>query len=124
MVTINPKCLMSTCAHECTIGEITVTIQGSEIIKRFKDIPIDLDDHFAHKFVSYKATGIRIGGVCLQSYPCKHDCQITYQNGKQVSQRLSGQTIVDLFSDLLNEKGKAHFAYLCHKGDQGNLSKD
>jgi hypothetical protein len=87
-------------------------VQGSEIIKRFKDIPIELDAHFKKRFVAYKACSIEIGTMCLESYPCKHNCVIYYENGEKVTKMLSGRDICDFFYDSLSEYGKAHFNYL------------
>jgi hypothetical protein len=112
VISIDPICLSDSCLHECTINGFTVAVQGSEIIKRFTEIPSHLDKHFRDKFISYKASALNISSMCLQSYPCQHDCVITYQDGSSINKRISGRTIVDLFMDLLSDDGKRHFSYL------------
>ena len=122
MTTIGLKCLSKECAHECDIYGFKVNVQGSEIIKRFQDIPPELEKHFSDTFVSYRATGLKIDPYCLKSsdnpsnlkfHPtCQHKCRITYKDGSVVEKYLWGKTIVDLFYHLLSETGRNHFAYI------------
>jgi len=111
-ISIDPICLSGSCLHECTINGFTVAVQGSEIISRFTDIPSHLDKHFSDKFISYKASALKISPMCLESDPCQQDSVITYQDGSRVNKTMSGRTIVDSFMHLLNDNGKQHFSYL------------
>lgn len=50
-----------------------------------------------------KIQSLIIGDFCMESYPCQHDCTVTYSDGQQATVRLNGVQLKKLIAELPEE---------------------
>jgi hypothetical protein len=61
-----------------------------------------------------KVVSIVVDGMCFETYPCQHNCVLTYSDNTSEKCRLMGTDIVE-YLEMLPEDVRPHFkGYLSH----------
>jgi hypothetical protein len=100
-----------------------VQVQAKPVQVQAKPIQVDPSD---------KIMVIQVNNTCYESYPCKHDSTITYENGTVKAGSINGWSAVsNKYWNYLTYSGKMHIAYMkklvseqSDKSDYSNFIND
>ena len=121
------------CNHFCIIEYIngthhTVKISGDLLVRQYWEYLTEQSKkHFEKIYEKYYLKSFHIMSLCLESYPCQHECILTYNNimgGERVTKTLKGDYIANEYWDYLTEAGKIHFGKFKKNIDYSKLSKE
>lgn len=106
------------CEHFCifTFSDETfktVQMKGKDIVENYWNI-IDnkCKKHLESIYYLNNIKSIEISSICIQSYPCRHDCILIHNDGTITKNSYNGEEIILKFWDFLSDKDKLHFRYL------------
>lgn len=109
---------LNECEHVCifTFSDDsfkTVKMKGLDIVEHYWNI-IDnkCKKHLESIYYLNIIKTIEILPICIQTYPCRHDCILTYKDGSIIKNSYNGKEILLKFWDFLSDKDKLHFKYL------------
>jgi len=91
-----------------TFWDILFNTELQTKIKKYYQIPAVYPQRQLDETVKLVSTGMK----CYESYPCQHDCMISFYGEESKSCRMSGKEIVDHYWDQLTRKQQEHFHYL------------
>jgi len=109
---------LNECEHFCifTFSDDTfktVQLKGKDIVDCYWNIlTAKQKKHLEPIYYCNNIKKIEILPICKQTYPCRHECILTYNNGLITKESYNGSEIISKFWEFLNDKDKLHFKYL------------